>query len=184
MANTKHTTETIAVDAHEAHHEKKDLMAPEAQMMLFTWMAFFIVLVILNKFAWKPILSSLDAREKSIQDSVEKAEKIREEMEKLEETRTEILNKATTQSNEIVAQARKAAEQAAKHLTDQAREESKILLDNAKREIHEEQQKAIAILKETSADIAINIASKLIEENLDKQKNAKLINQYLEDLPA
>lgn len=177
-SDTIQQTESIQVDT---HHKEPDLLAPDIQMMLMTWVAFFILLGILYKFAWKPILTSLENREESIRKSVETAERIEVQMQQLEQTKTEILEKAESSAQEIIQEARKAAEAAARHIQHDAREEAKILMENAQRELKDEFAKANAQLRQESAEISVRLASKLIEENLDEKKNKRIIDNYMKE---
>ena len=89
---------------------------------------------------------------------------------------------ADVKAKEILSEARKGAIEVAKVIEHKAREEAKILLENAVREINEEKQKAQAELKQVSAQLAIDLAGKLIEENLDDKKNRELVNRMIKDL--
>ena len=187
MAKSSHSehTESIAVHADGHHgdgHGDKSLLDPNTSMVVLTWITFVLLLAVLNKFALKPILKALEQREKQIEDAVAHADKIKEELDNLDQKRAEILEEAQQKSKELIAQSRKAAQEAAHVIEGKAKDEAKILLENARREIKNEQEKAYAKLREDSADIAVAIASKLIDEHLDKKKNEKLINRVLEDL--
>lgn len=175
-------SESIGVDTH--HEEKPDLLAPDLQMMMLTWIAFFILLGILYKFAWKPILDSLEAREESIRKSVETAERIEVQMQQLEQTKTEILQKAEQSAQLIIKEARDAAKQTARNIQHQAREDARIIMENAQRDLSEEFSKANALLREQSAELSVRLASKLIEKNLDDKANKKLIETYIKDWTA
>jgi len=182
VAKSQHT-ETIEVHPHEEQgHGSPGLFSPDVTMVLLTWVTFFLLLAILNKVAWKPILQLLDEREKSIRESLENADKIKVEMANLQETRDEVLAKAELKSKESIEQSRKAAVEAAKVIEHKAREEAKILLENAQREIKAETENAQAALREESSRIAIELAGKLIEENLDTEKNHELINRITKEL--
>jgi F-type H+-transporting ATPase subunit b len=165
----------------EAAHQP-GIMAPEITMLILTWVAFISLLIILHKFAWKPILSALDAREEKIRKSVDEAEKIKAELIKIEESRLGILREAENKSRQILDDSRKAAVEAAKVIQEKAREEGKILIENAVREIGSERDRAQAHLKALSAQIAVGLAQKILEENIDEGKNSKLIDEYLKKI--
>ena len=159
-----------------------NLVAISKQMVIWTWVTFGLLLVILYKFAWNPILSALDKREQGIRESVENAEKIRSEMEQLEEKKRSIIKEADDKAKEIVDTARKAAVEASKVIENKAKEESKILIENANREINAAKEKAEASLRQESADLAIALAGKLIRENLNDERNKKLTNQLIHEM--
>lgn len=157
-------------------------LSPDASMVLLTWITFFLLLAILHKFAWKPILANLDAREERIRRSLEEADKVKEDLQRINQTRDQVLGEAEVRAKEILDQSRKAAAEAAKIIQHKAREEGQILLENARREIQEEKEKAQADLRQESAHIAIRLAGKLLEENLDNEKNRRLINEYIKEI--
>ncbi len=167
--------------AASTHHPIAFLSA-ENMLVLLTWTAFFLLLFVLNKFAWKPILAGLDQREELIRKSVEEAQQIKDELNKINQKRQQVLAEAEAKSKDIIDQSRKAALEAAGHITRKAKEESKILVENAQREIKEAIFAAQTQLKMTSANLAIDIAGKLIKENLDNEKNRKLIKELVQDL--
>ena len=176
------TATTQSVTSTEAHSKEIGFMSPEMNLLVLTWVTFIIVVLILHKFAWKPILKGLDEREKMIRMSVDEADRIKLELTKIEEKRIEIIREAEIKSRDIIDQSRKAAVEATKVIQQKAREETKIFMQNAQRELKDTVEKAQADLREESARIAVNLASKLIEENLDTEKNKKLINQFIKDI--
>ena len=166
----------------QGEHQDPGFLTPDISLMLLTWFTFFLLLAILYKFAWKPILKALDAREEFIRSSLADAQKTKDELAKINETRRQLIGEADIKAKEIVSQAKKAAVETARIIEQQAREETKIILENARREIKEEKEKAESDLKKVSAEIAIELARKLIEENLDDEKNRKLINRMMKDI--
>lgn len=151
---------------------------------LFFWMIiiFGLLLLILGKYAWKPIMRALKAREESIDEALNSADQAREEMKKLQvdneklikEARVErdkILNEARTKQNEIIEQAR-----------EEANKERARIIDSAKKEIDNEKQAAARELRETVSDISLRIAEKIIRQELeDDKKQKKLIEKYLSE---
>ena len=161
---------------------KPDVLAPDVEMLLLTWFTFFLLLAVLYKFAWKPILAALDERENNIRQSIEGADKARAEMEALVAEQEQVILKAHEKSKLIVEESRHAASEAAKHIQEKARQEAQIMLENAKREIREEADRVQADLREESATIAVELAGKIIRENLDKAKQTKIIEDYIKEL--
>jgi F-type H+-transporting ATPase subunit b len=181
MAEENLSTSVGAAEPAPAKHEA-GFFNPEVQVLFLTWVTFFILLVILYKYAWKPILQALDAREAGIRKAVEEAEKTRAEYEKIEETRKRLIAEAQEQSKEIIEQSRKAAVNAAKVIEQKTKEQAEIVMENAQREIRSEKEKAEATLREESARVAVALASKIIEENLDNEKNQKLVNRLIKEI--
>jgi len=178
----KHTATIEVHSEHASEHHEPGALDPNVSMAILTWVTFFTLLAVLHKFAWKPILAALDTREKDLRDAIENADKVKAELESLDQKRNDILFQAEAKSKELIVQSRKAAVEAAKTIEHKAKEEAKIILENARREIHEQVQKAQADLREESSRIAVALAGKIIEENLDTEKNRKLVNQLIKDI--
>ncbi len=165
------------INAHSAVPAEPALFTPDVMMVVLTWATFFLLLGVLYKFAWKPILAALNEREELIRRSVDNADKLKEELSLIQGTRHQVLKEAQESAREIISEAKKSASQISQVIQNKAKEETSILLDNARRDIREETQKARIILREESAQIAIDLAGKLIEKNLDTESNRKLISK-------
>ncbi len=151
-------------------------------LILWTVVTFVILLFILKKVAWKPILNSLDEREKFIRESLEKAEVAQKEAEKLIQDNRSSIAKAEEEAQKVVAQGREYGEKLKAQLLDESKAEAKKLIDNAKAEIERKNQEAFNNIKDQVAEIAINAAEKIIRENLDKEKNTQLVNKLIDEL--
>lgn len=177
MQDTHEMIEVQALPPEEIEH---DLLSPDARMLLLTWVTFLLLLIVLYKFAWKPILKALDDREALIRKAVDEAEKTREELARVHTARQAMIAEAERKAKEIVREARQAAIEASHVIEHKAKEEAQILLENARRDIREETEKAQVILRKESAAIAVALAGKLIEKNLDDAHNRKLVNEFIE----
>ncbi len=151
-------------------------------LILWTVVTFVILLLILKKVAWKPILNSLSERENFIKDSLEKAEKAQAEAEKLVAENRENLSKAEEEAKKVIEQGREYAEELKKRILDESRAEAKKMIEEASLEIERKNREAFNNLKEQVAEIAVDAAEKILRENLDKEKQVNLVNKYLEDL--
>jgi len=151
-------------------------------MMILTWVTFFSLLAILYRFAWKPILAGLEEREDRIRQAVDNTQKIQEELAKINMSRQQILSEADEKAKEIVAQSRKAAIEAAKIIEHKTKEDVQILLENAQFEINAAKEKAEAELREESARIAVALAGKIIQENLDTPKNRQFVDRLIKEI--
>ena len=174
----QNSTEKTAED----HASEKSLLAPEFQIVVLTWISFFLLLAVLKKFAWKPILKALDDRENSIRTAVEEAAKTREEYLKIGDKRKQILTEADHQAKEIMNQSRDAAMKNAKLIEERTKQEAQIILENAQREIEAEQEKAAAFLKEKSANTAVELAEKILRDSLNADKQTKVNNALIDEI--
>ncbi len=163
-------------------HADPGILTPDVTMIILTWVSFISVLVILHKYAWKPILKSLDDREKHIRGAVENAERVKKELAEVQGQRDEILNEAYTKAKGIIDESRHAAIEAAKVIERKAKEEAHILLENARTEIRVEKERAQDDLKKQVTDWTIQLTSKLVHENVDNDKNRKLVAQYTKEI--
>ncbi len=180
MADT-HNQEIVIPADQSGMHNPSDVISPDMTMVFLTWFTFFILLAILYKFAWKPILLALDAREENIRRSLEDAKKAHEELVRINEESQKIIAAADKKAQEIIERSRKAAVDAAKVIEKKAKEEAHILMDNAESEIEALQKKAQMALRQESVDLAIGLAGKLIQENLEGSKRQKLIDRLIEE---
>ena len=180
MSVEQNSNAQIEVEA--GAHQNSNFLSPDVTMLVLTWVTFFLLLAVLYKFAWKPILSALDRREEALRKSVEEAEKVKEELIKINDARQKMLMETEIKSKEILLQSRKEAVEVAKALHEKAKDEAKILLENAKREITEEAQKAQTQLRDESVRIAVGLATKLVEKNLSDNENQKIVADFIKDL--
>ncbi len=149
---------------------------------LWTLFTFALLLLLLKKVAWKPILASLDARDKAVQNSLDQAARIQAENARLAEEQQRMLIEAKNQANQVLQTARESAEALKKTFETAAHEEKKRILASAAQEIEASKQAAIAELRRTTADLSIGIAEKLVRQNLDDTKNRTLVDQLIQEV--
>ncbi len=183
MADAVHSEAVAEVPhlTHEEilHQEEVDLFNPQPMMVGLTWLTFLLVTIVLYKVAWKPILQALDKREETIRESLENAAKARAELEDIENRRNEIIGEADAKATEIVATAKQAAVDLAGSIEESARKEAEILVENARREIRTEQDKAMAALRKESANLAIDLTRRILEDQLNEEKGRQLADDML-----
>lgn len=158
------------------------LFAVDFGLSVWTLLTFATLLFILAKFAWKPLLGALDAREKSIQDNIDEAKRQRDEADALLAQYREQLAEGRRQAQVVVAESRAAAETLRKELEAKAREETQTMLANARREIEREREAAVEAVRRESVDVAIAVASRLLGERLDAGRDRQLAMDYIDDL--
>ena len=151
-------------------------------LIFWTVVTFVILLLILKKMAWKPILNSLSERENFIKDSVEKAETAKKEAEEILEENKKNLAKAEEEAQKVIAQGREYAENLKAQIVAESKLEAKKMLDDASVEIERKNMEAFNNLKGEIATIAVEAAEKIIRSNLDKDKQEKIVNDFIDDL--
>jgi F-type H+-transporting ATPase subunit b len=150
----------------------------------WTLIVFVLLVVILGKFAWGPILKNVESREKSIQSAIDEAARRNAEAAKLLDEHKAQLADARRQANELIAEGRTAGEGVRKSIEEKARTEAQLIVERARQEIERERDAAIAALRKESVDLALAAAAKLMQQNLDSSKDRQLVERYLSDLSA
>lgn len=152
---------------------------------LFFWqtLLFLLLLFLLRKYAWKPILNAVKEREEGIEEALKSAENARKEMQNLKADNERILKEARNQREELLKEARAMREQMIEEAKAEAQLEADKLIAKAKEGIETEKLAAIADLKNQVADLSIGIAEKLVKDELSsKDKQVKLIDNMLKDV--
>ncbi len=152
-------------------------------MILWTWITFFIVLIILSKVALKPMLTAIKNREDGIRKDLEKARQQREEAEALLQKHQDMLAGAEEEARKLLKENQQMAEKARQELIEKARQESEKLLERAKEEIDQQKESALASLKAEVADLAVGAAEKIILQTLDKDKQKAIVEEYIKTMP-
>ncbi|WP_371363156.1 ATP synthase subunit b, sodium ion specific [Sporomusa rhizae] len=143
---------------------------------------FLILVAILTKVAYKPLMQALADRQAKIADSLETAEQEKQAAEKLKQEYLAQLADARAQAQAIVEKAAKLAEQTKEEIMKEAREESARLLKATQEEIARERERAVAELKGEVVTLAVAAASKIIAQNIDEQANAKIVDEFIGNL--
>jgi len=158
-----------------------DLVKPGIGLLFWMLLSFGIVLFILRKYAWGPILNALRDREDSIDEALRSAEKAREEMSKLKADNEKILAGAKKEREKIIGEARQIREKMIGDAKKEATSEARKQIDQAKREIQSQKVAAIEEIKKQIADISVEIAGKILQENISvDEKQQKLIEKDLD----
>ena len=139
-------------------------------LIIWTTIIFTLLLVVLKKFAWKPILNAVDERNKSIEEALKSADKAKEEMALLNADNERILAEAKTERDKLLKEAREIKEGIIGEARNKADKEAEQIINSAKKQIANEKMKAITELKNTVAALSIDIAEKKV---LKKRANRK-----------
>jgi F-type H+-transporting ATPase subunit b len=151
-------------------------------LIFWTVITFIALILILKKFAWKPILAALDQREGAIKEALEKADRARDEAQKVLEQNQANLNNAEEESRKIIDQSRSFAEKLKEQMLHETKEQSKKLLSDATDEIERKKDAAFNELKNQVAEIAINAAEKILNANLNNETQKKIVDKYIGEI--
>ena len=149
-------------------------------LIIWTTIIFTLLLVVLKKFAWKPILNAVDERNKSIEEALKAADKAKEEMALLNADNERILAEAKTERDKLLKEAREIKEGIIGEARNKADKEAEQIINSAKKQIANEKMKAITELKNTVAALSIDIAEKVLKRELtEKVSQEKFIAEEL-----
>lgn len=151
-------------------------------VIFWTFLTFIILMLVLRKVAWKPILAALDQREKTIEESLLKAEKAKEEAQKILDQNQDNLAKAEDEGRKIIEQSRSYAAKLKDQILAEGKQQAQKLISEATAEIDRKNQAAFEQLKSEVVDIAISAAGKLLDEKLDKETHAKVVNKFINEI--
>jgi F-type H+-transporting ATPase subunit b len=151
---------------------------------LFIWtiLTFLILFGALAKYAWKPLLKALENRENMIRSSIADAEKAQQELETINQQSDNVLAKARAESQAILVDGKVAAEKVKEDTLNQAKEKATAIIESAEKQIQVEKDKAISEIKGEVANLAIQVAEKLIQKNLNRDDNQSLIDESLQNI--
>jgi F-type H+-transporting ATPase subunit b len=161
------------------HAESPNIFSLASNVMLWTIIIFLLLLVVLAKWAFPPILGYAAAREKRIQDTLDEAKRNREEAERLLEQQRQEIVKARTEAAQVIAEGRQAAEKVRAELLNKARAEQEELIARARADIEAERLKAVESVRQQAVDIALAAAGKLVEQRMDAENDRRIVNEFL-----
>ena len=159
------------------------LTTPAIGTIFWTTVIFGLFFIILAKFAWKPILNAVKARDEMIKGALESADKARQDMLKLQSDNEAILRKAREEREGILKEAREVRDKLISEAKGKATEEAEKLIEKARTGIESEKRKALSEIREQVATLSVEIASKLLGEKLRQTgEQEKLIDNYLKEI--
>ena len=165
-----------------AEESEVNLFAGDIGNAIWTLVIFLAVILVLGKFAWGPMLSGLQRREQFIRDSLEEAKQDREAAQAQLEEYNKRLDTATAEALKVLEEGRRDAEVVKERIEDKARSEADQMVERAKREIDLAKQTAIKELYETSITLGSDIASRLLEREMNAQDHEDLIAESIDHL--
>jgi len=160
-----------------------ELVTPHLGLLFWMTLSFGLVLFILTKFAWKPITNMLKEREEKIESALRAADKAREEMTNLQFSNEQLLKEAKNERDAMLRDARKISDDIINEAREKASEEGRKIVESAKESIHFEKMAAITELKNQLAALSIEIAEKILHEELSKSgKQQDFVNKLVDDI--
>jgi F-type H+-transporting ATPase subunit b len=160
------------------------LAQPDPGLYIWTIITFLVLLVVFNKLAWRPLKAVLQTREELIRKSLDDAQKAKQELAQLHVESQKILNEARVQADKILSETRSDANRLRDELKQKAQSEAAGIVKNAERQIEMETARALQQIRTEAVDISVAIASKLLERNLTKEDNERLIEETFRQIEA
>ena len=150
--------------------------------LFWSVITFIILLVVLKKVAWSPIIEGLETRESEIKEALHSAQTARENADKASKDYESLVNKARAESQEIISASKITAERLKEEIKESAKKEASELMEKSKANINSERDKALNEIRSVVIDLSIQVASKVIEKNLDSDDNKRIINDAIKDI--
>lgn len=159
------------------------LLTPDPGLVFWSLLTFGILVFILKKFAWKPILHALKVREETIEYALKAAERARAEVKNLEASQTQMLEDARIERDGLIKEARELKQKILDEAKSKAKSEADKIIENARLQIQREKEEAILELKQKVAELSVDIAGKLLEQELQQtEKQKAVIDKYLQEV--
>jgi F-type H+-transporting ATPase subunit b len=160
------------------------LVQADPGLFIWTIVTFLVLLALLAKFAWRPLLAALDSRQETIRKSLDDAQLARQELERLNKESAEIIRTARVEAESIISQSRADGERLREEVKQKARAEADHIVRNAERQIQLETGRALQQIRREAVDLSVMIASKIIQRNITKEDNERLIEDALKQIEA
>ena len=158
------------------------LVQPDPGLFIWTILTFLVLLALLAKFAWRPLLEALESRQNAIRKSLDDAQQARPELERLNQESAQIINQARVEADRIIGGSRADAERLREEMKTKARTEAEGIVKNAERQIQLETARALQQIRAEAVDLSVLIASKLLQKNITKEDNERLIEEALKQV--
>ena len=160
----------------------QNLLAPNWGLFVWMLVTFLALMGVLGKYAWGPITKALEDREKGIQDSMDQARIALEEAKAVQADNTTARKEAEASAQALLREAREDAEKIRDKEVDKTREQIQTMQEHARIEIEREKDSALDALRHQVADLAIQAAEKILHENLDADRQKKVVKDFLGSL--
>ena len=155
------------------------LVQPDPGLFIWTILTFLVLLGLLAKFAWRPLLQALESRQESIRQSLDDARQAKQDLERLHQESAQIIRQARVEADGIITRSRADAERLREEMKQKARAEADTIVKSAERQIQLETTRALQQIRTEAVDLSVMIASKIIQRNLSKEDNERLIDEAL-----
>jgi len=158
------------------------LVQPDPGLFIWTILTFLVLVALLARFAWRPLLEALERRQAAIAKSLEDAQRARQELERLQRESAEMMRQARVEAEAIVSRSRSDAEALREELKQKSRAEAAAIVKNAEKQIQLETARAIQQIRNETIDLSVAIASKILRRQVSKEDHEGLIEETLKQV--
>ena len=158
------------------------LAQPDPGLFIWTILTFLVLVALLARFAWGPLLQALERRQAAISQALDDAQRARQELEKLQRESAQMMASARAEAEAIVARSRSDAESLREELKQKARSEAAAIVKNAERQIQLETARAVQQIRHEAVDLSVAIASKILQRQVSPEDNEALIQEALKQI--
>ena len=158
------------------------LVQTDPGLFIWTIVTFLVLLTLLAKFAWKPLLQALETRQNAIRKSLDDAQQAKVELERLNVESAQIIQRARADAEAVISQSRVDGDRLREEIRAKARTEADHIVKNAERQIQLETSRALEQIRREAVDLSVMIASKIIQRNLSREDNERLIDEALKQV--
>ena len=158
------------------------LVQPDPGLFIWTIVTFLVLLTLLAKFAWKPLLEALETRQQGIRKALDDAQAAKQELQRLEQDAAQMMRKARAEAEVLITQSRADADRLREEIRQKAKADAEGSMRNAERQIQLETGRALQQIRSEAVDLSVMIASKIIQRNITKEDNERLIADALKQV--
>ena len=158
------------------------LVQPDPGLFIWTILTFLVLVALLAKFAWRPLLEALERRQATITRSLEDAQKARHELERLQRESAEMMRQARVEAESIISRSRSDAEALREELKQKSRAEAAAIVKNAEKQIQMETARAVQQIRTETVELSVAIASKILKRQVSKEDHEGLIEDTLKQV--
>ncbi len=160
------------------------LVQPDPGLFFWTIAVFLVLLFLLKKFAWGPLLAALDERQAGIRKSLDDADIAKRELAEVQARANALIGKARMEADAILSEARADGARIREELRDLAQQQAQAIIRDTQQQIQLERDRAVSELRQQAVELSVMIASKLIRRNLTREDNAALIDEALQQVDS
>src|SRR5687767_12742236 len=158
------------------------LVQPDPGLFIWTIVTFLVLVALLARFAWRPLLQALESRQALIVKSLDDAQRAQQELQRLQRESTQIIMDARIEAEAIVSRSRSDAEQVREELKQKSRAEAAAIVKNAEKQIQLETARALQQIRSETVDLSVAIASKILKRQVTKEDHEGLIEDTLKQV--